>query len=389
MIGLKVVGIIAEYNPFHHGHAYQLTQVKKTYQPDVLIVVMSGNVVQRGEFAILDKWQRAQIALNHGVDLIVELPLLASLQSADYFAKESIQLLSRLQCQRVIFGTEEAQTKELAQLHHWTERNRECIDGMIQNYLKKGHSYAYAYQATLDSLQAPLTFNASMSNHILGLQYICWNEQLDHPMTLDALPRVKKFEDQWVLSGSQIRSLWHSNQLEKEQVPLETWEILQHSATVDWSHYWPFLQYRLLSDSNDSLQEIVGMKEGIERRLKEYAFSFTFNEFIDQLTSKRWSKASLQRICMATLLNLTKASWQREKEKQNQHTVARVLGFNDRGRLYLNRLKKEKQLALFTNLNRSLEPYYQLMLQTDRIYQLNNYAKLNEQIIGRYGIYKT
>ncbi|PMB84687.1 nucleotidyltransferase [Dolosicoccus paucivorans] len=385
---MKAIGIIAEYNPFHHGHAYQIEQVKQRYQPDVLIVVMSGNVVQRGEFAMIDKWQRAQLALEHGADLVVELPLLASLQSADYFAKESVRLLSRLKCQQVVFGTETARTEELYQFHHWVTDHRQAIDQEIKKHLNKGHSYAYSYQQALDGLQAPLTFDASSSNHILSLQYIRWNDHFGEKMKLLALPRIYTRKDYPILSGSQIRKKWFKGTLTKEQVPLKTWQTLNETSAVSWEDYWPLLQYRLMSDSYHSLEQIVGMKEGIERRFKEYAFLETFEQFIEQMTSKRWSASSLQRLCMAVLLNIDSQTWQQEKKQQSQRSVTRILGFNQRGRLYLNGLKKEPCLQLFTNLTKELEPRYQLSLQADRIYQLNSNTKIDEQIIARYGIYK-
>ena len=105
---MKIVGIITEYNPFHHGHHYQLQQAKLQTQADVLVVLMSGNVVQRGEFAILTKWQRSQLALEYGADLVLELPLLASMQSADYFAQIGVELLSKVGCETIVFGTETA-----------------------------------------------------------------------------------------------------------------------------------------------------------------------------------------------------------------------------------------------------------------------------------------
>lgn len=385
---MKAIGIVAEYNPFHYGHAYQIEQVKRHYQPDVLVVVMSGNVVQRGEFAILNKWQRAQLALDYGADLVIELPLLASLQSADYFAKESIRLLIRLKCQQVVFGTETARTDELYQFYQWVTHNHSAIDQEIKKHLNTGHSYAYSYQQALETLQAPLTFDASSSNHILSLQYIRWNDYFGGEMKLSALPRVQTRHDQCILSGSQIRRKWFESTLTKEQVPSKTWQALNETSAVLWEDYWPLLQYRLMSDSYQSLKGIIGMKEGIERRFKEYAFLETYEQFIDDMTSKRWSASSLQRLCMATLLNIDQKTWRQEKEQTRQCSVARILGFNHQGRLYLNQLKKAPSLQLFTNLTKKIEPSYQLSLQADRIYQLNSRKKIDEQIIARHGIYK-
>ena len=110
---MALIGILAEYNPLHRGHAYQLDWVKQHFPQDQILVLMSGNVVQRGEFAIIDKWHRAQAAVAAGADLVIELPTLASLQSADYFGRHGMAILAKLGVDRIVFGTESAQIAQL------------------------------------------------------------------------------------------------------------------------------------------------------------------------------------------------------------------------------------------------------------------------------------
>ena len=150
---MKVVGIITEYNPFHHGHHYQIQAARQATQADIIVVLMSGNVVQRGEFAILDKWQRAQLAMHYGADLVLELPLLASLQSADYFAKTGVELLAAVGCDTLVFGTETATQTDLDIYVTWLGKNDAALQKQLQNYLPQGFSYAAAMQLAMKAIR--------------------------------------------------------------------------------------------------------------------------------------------------------------------------------------------------------------------------------------------
>ena len=103
---MSICGLIAEYNPLHNGHVWQIQQIKRNLQPEVLVVVMSGNFVQRGDFAILNKWQRARLALEAGADLVIELPIYGAVQPADMFAEEAVRILQQLQVETLVFGSE-------------------------------------------------------------------------------------------------------------------------------------------------------------------------------------------------------------------------------------------------------------------------------------------
>ena len=135
-----IIGIIAEYNPFHNGHKYQIEKIKKKYPDSTIIVVMSSSFTQRGDVSLLNKWKKTKIALENNVDLIIELPFIFSTQSADIFAKGAIEILKELKVDLLVFGSESNNIKELEQIA-LTQINNKEYDLFVKKYLDKGYNY--------------------------------------------------------------------------------------------------------------------------------------------------------------------------------------------------------------------------------------------------------
>ena len=135
---MRILGIVAEYNPFHKGHLYHLKQAQALIKPDVTIVFMSGRFVQRGEVAIVDKWIRSQIAVECGVDLVVELPTVYALESADYFAKSSIELLHLLGVTDIVFGSETANMNQFIEIAKTIQTNSDTYNKLVKEAMQKG-----------------------------------------------------------------------------------------------------------------------------------------------------------------------------------------------------------------------------------------------------------
>lgn len=381
---MKILGIIAEYNPFHHGHNYQLQEAKALTQADVVIVLMSGNVVQRGEFGILDKWQRAAIACQSGADLVVEAPLLASLQGADYFASWSMQCLSLIGCTYCLFGTESASAQDLEDFLTWEHEHRDRLQTQIRQRLKTGDSYVAAMSQAVEELHPDLSFDYSASNHTLGIQYTKANRFLEQPLKLIALPRISGLSGRVLLSGSQIRQKYQEDSLFPDDLPPLTFQRLKNSKGVSWEDYWPFLKYQLLCHEPKSLRTIFGMREGVEHLLlNQVAQAGSFEEYVAQRTSRRWTRVSLQRLLMATLLNITDAQWQTYRENWQNDPVARVLACNKQGQTFLKQ-QRNRKIHLFANLTQPLSKSYGLNLRADRIYKMNARGIVQDQIMGRY-----
>ena len=389
---MKLVSVIAEYNPFHLGHQYQLEQMKQRTSADALVVLMSGNVVQRGEFAVIDKWQRAEIALEYGADLVLELPLLASLQAADYFAYWSVKTLELLGSDQLVFGTESATYEALNSYVDWLVENEEAIDRSVRTYLNDGYSYAASYQSALEAIdnsseKAKLLTDSP--NHLLGIQYIKALKQLNSKMDVTAIPRIKHNENmQEVLSGSQIRELNRQQLVTEDTVPKRTFQKLVSHPNVQLADYYDLLKYQVQSQSAERLTQYQGINYGVEHYIYQQILETdNFDSLIDALTSKRWTKASIQRKLMMILLNITNKEWQESIELNNDLLTIRVLGYSDAGRKVLKMKRNQTGLNLFSNLTQDNARNYQLNLRADTVYSLNPKHKIMQQNTGRFPIH--
>ena len=165
---MKSIGIIAEYNPFHNGHLYHINKIKEKYPDYSIVLVMTGNFTERGDVAIIDKWKRKDIALNYGIDLVIELPFPFSTQSADFFAYGAITLLEKLQVEKVIFGSESNNVKDL-ELIAKTELENDLFDNLVSIYSKMGYNYPTALSKALEDLTS---IKIDTPNDLLGISYI-------------------------------------------------------------------------------------------------------------------------------------------------------------------------------------------------------------------------
>lgn len=352
---MKACGVIAEYNPFHNGHRYQLSEARRMTQSDVMVVAMSGNFVQRGAPALLDKWTRAEIALRNGADIVVEMPILGSVQSADLFARAGIRLLQAMQCDAFAFGAEEGAAEDFVSHNRFLREHEAEIDRIFQTYRNDGRTYAAQLETAIAEVLRPQGSAISFStpNNQLGLAYVKENEQFPEPMeTAIVLRRGAGHNDsdafgQEFASGTAIRewSLHHGKETERQDVgrfvPQVTLEALERRPLLDWAPYWAMLQYQLMLLSHAELRNIYQVEEGIEYRLKKEAEDAAdFMAFIRRVKNKRWTWARLQRVCSYILLGITKAEATTFQEKED---TIRLLGFTDAGRRYLNTLKKTRR----------------------------------------------
>lgn len=179
---MKATGIVVEYNPFHNGHRYHLQKAKELNPDSIIIAVMSGDFVQRGEPSIVDRWTKAKMALANGIDIVVELPVFYSSQSAEIFAKGAVGILEELRCNSMVFGSESGEIEELKRISTLQESDEFKIK--LKERLKEGHSYPTAHSLTMKEILGESELN---SNDILGLEYIkairYWKSSII-PMTL-------------------------------------------------------------------------------------------------------------------------------------------------------------------------------------------------------------
>ena len=391
---MKAVGVIVEYNPFHNGHFYHLQEARKLAKADVVIAVMSGNFLQRGEPAFTDKWTRTEMALEGGADLVVELPVVFSVQPADYFAKGSISLLKGLKCETICFGTEKGTAQEYEEFAQRWLKNKSKLDSAFKQYKNDGSSYATQMERILAEVGINLPLNDSLPNMILGKAYAKENYRSVPYMELLPIKRKGSFYHEKDLnknefsSATSIRnSMLKMGNFEdvKSSLPAFAATKLKKAVLMDWENFWPLLKYQILVQPLDKLREIYQMTEGIEYRLKEKAQrASSFDNFVSSVKTKRFSWVRIQRLCVYILLQITEKTM---TEKMRKPTAIHLLGFNDIGKRYLKEKKELIDLPVISQINKNNKQLWQEDILAGQIYQLGD-NRLGKQDYGHPPIRK-
>lgn len=358
-----ISGIVAEYNPFHTGHKYLLEQAE-----GIKIVAMSGNFVQRGEPAIVDKWTRANMALEHGADIVVELPFLVSVQSADHFARGAIAILNRLGVQQLVFGTEElVDYQAIAAIYAKSSKEMEAYITQLPSHL----SYPQKTQQMWKEF-AGLDFTGETPNHILGLAYA--KAVAGTSIRLCPIQR----QGAGFHSEKTLTSYASATAIRKEAANLVTIEkflpsvsLFAEAPKLSWEDYFPLLRYQILT--HQDLTQVFQVNEELARRIRiSIGKAATIEELVEAVATKRYTRARIRRMLTYILVNATEISLP---------TGVHVLGFTKKGQSYLK--KRKEQVSLITRIGK--EPWDALTQQADRIYQLGN-AQVAEQTYGRFPI---
>jgi predicted nucleotidyltransferase len=344
---MKVCGIIVEYNPFHNGHLYHINQVKQN-NCDLLIAVMSGNFTQRGELAILDKFRRTELALTHGVDVVIELPYAYATSSADLFSLGAISILNHLKVDELYFGSETNDIKKLT--HIASLLDSKAFNDGIQVFLNQGLAYPKASQLALNELlEDDLIL---LSNDLLGIQYIRRIKQLQSTIEPKSIQRIANqyrdltFSHHSIASATSIRQAVKNKQAIIDYVPELTHQYLTDYAN-DWDHYFDWLQYQIIANEKN-LHLIHDMTEGLHNRIIEANRKATnFHELTNLLSSKRHTESKIRRILAHILTNYT------EEEFQQKQPYIRVLGFNREKSQLFKKVIKDCSIPVITNITKS------------------------------------
>lgn len=367
---MPVAGIIAEYNPFHNGHLYQIQEVKKKFPDAPLVVAMSGNFLQRGEPASFDKWTRAEQALANGADLVVEMPVLACVQPADRFAFNGVSILASLGVTDLFFGAEHAE-------YDFADYAR-----LVQSAHGDFKTYSESYAATFQkAVAAKIGHNVDQPNDLLGLAYAKANLKLGEPLHLNPIQRKNanyhevELKAGTIASATAIRQHYLAGNLAKlsAYVPEATLATLKTQRLLTWDDFFPYLKYKLLSTTPARLGEIYGMAEGIEYRLKEQMerlpSTADFDQWLKAVKTKRFTYTRLSRLACALLLELTPA----EVKEYNKAPYMRLLGFNAKGQQVLSRAKKTSAHQIIAKVSKDdKNAAYRVDYRAGKIYQLQN-----------------
>ena len=330
---MKLVGVVAEFNPFHNGHKYLIDAIRGELNPDGIVCVMSGDFVQRGYPAITDKWSRARAAVASGADLVIELPTVFSLSSAHDFAYGGIKMLEGLGCiTDLAFGSETADINELKRIASINIDNNEDLKAALD----EGLSYPAALSRVLGKELEP--------NDILAVEYLRANTKFEP----HAIIRKGKGH---LATASYIRE----NLAEIEEfVPEDSLYELQEFPFWDEiadSKLFDMIRYALLMRSSDELASIMGISEGLENALKKAVVgSESFDDIIMKAKSKRYTYARISRALICIALDMNKALLEEAKEKP---LYARVLAMNENGAKILKEAKKTAEYDIISNLKKA------------------------------------
>ncbi len=342
---MNISGIIVEYNPFHNGHIYHINKTKELTNPDLLIAISSGNFTQRGEISIINKFEKTKAALNHGVDLVVELPYIYTLQNASIFGSKSVELLNKLHINNLVFGSE---TNNLEELKDFASYNIQ-ID-YLKEIMDKGNSFPKAYGLLAGDLYP---------NDILGISYLRALENTDiKPFLIQRTNSYHSEELSNIASAKAIRLAIKENKNYGIATPLKIEKPLFNADL------YPYLQRLLLTQDKSYLKEIFLVSEGIENLLISNAYKYdNYNDFINASVSRRYTKARIQRICIHIINQISK----QEVYNLQPLDYIRVLGFNNKGREYLRSLKDD-EIKIVTQFKNIPTSYKQIEWKVANIY---------------------
>ena len=359
---MEIIGIVCEYNPFHNGHLYHINKIKELYKDSIIILILNGYFLERGEISILNKQDKTEIALENGIDLVIELPFVYGTQSADIFAAKSIDLLNLLQAKKIVFGSETNDISILKSIANYQINNSNIYNENVKKYLAKGLNYP---TAMAKALNIDFDFNP---NDLLGISYI--KRIIEKKYNIDAIS-IKRTNDyldtlsnEAIVSATNIREKIKNNENITPYLPINS---LKKINIVDNDKYFELLKYKIITEHDLSIY--LDVDEGIENRLKKIVNKVSnIDELIKKVKSKRYTYNKISRMLIHILIGLTK-----EDNKKLELTYIKVLGFNNKGKNYLKSIKKE------LNLNIDKESLiYQYELKSALIYDIltnNNNAE--------------
>ena len=336
---MKTIGIICEYNPFHNGHAHQLYTLAQEYSDALRICIMSGSFVQRGEPAIFSKFDRARWAILGGADIVIELPTLYSLGSAQLFGTGAIRMVKALHIDALSFGSETANLDALVDIAK--RMDCESTQAVLRTYINEGMSYGSAFRKALDTeiLNTP--------NALLGLEYIRAGLNYHPTLKYMAILRISNHHEANITkdfpSGTALRKLitdmatgsnnCNINRIVPKTIADDMTNIISNGAYVNYNRYYDMVHTLSRRTSTKELESFGEFSEGIEHLWSKAAQQPTWDLVMKQIKSKRYTYARLQRMGAYLTLGIQKDLLQSAIQEAPQY--ARLLAFNDRGRQWL------------------------------------------------------
>lgn len=352
---MNAVGIIAEYNPLHNGHIYHIEEAREIAGSDAVVVAMSGDYVQRGEPAILSKWERTRLALINGADLVVEIPTLFCLGNAAQYAKAGVAMLeSMLPVRYLSFGSESGNVDSLLLTAVNMDRAASEIEEGISKLIKEGVSYPAARARVYKELFPDAEDLPESPNDVLALEYVRASSRLEH---LAVKRKGAAYNDNSsndiFMSASGIREAVMSDESVIKYVPLDTAISLQESIITNPDKWVNTFKYAVISMDAEDIDRCPSGGEGLGNKIKSVINDFDdWNALIEAVKSKRYTYTRISRLFMQIILGID-----RNKYISDMPQYLRILGMNDTGRELVKEMKNNElcDLPLITNINKQMD----------------------------------
>lgn len=355
---MKITGIVCEYNPFHNGHLYHLKKTRENGATHI-VAVMSGNYVQRGDTAVMDKFERAKLAVKGGADLVIEIPTVYALSSAEFYAKGAIYILDSLGCvDEISFGSEAGSVSELEKA---AEIADECSGAPeFEEYLKSGMSYPNAINTMIYSSYGKKLSNRisdilASPNNVLAVEYLKALRRLNSSITPFTIQRKSAAHDSMTVldgisSASYIRKCMNEKSDFSGLVPAYVSQayINAYSAgkTADISNLERIIIYKLRTSSPEELREIPDVGQGLEYRILAAADKNNLDEIFMSIKTKRYTMARIKRILLNMLIGVKKS------DLEILPPYGRILAVTERGRDILSKAKNTGKIPFATSLSK-------------------------------------
>ena len=360
---MNIIGVVAEYNPFHNGHKYQLDKIKETFKDSLVIICTSSSFTQRGNISVLNKWEKTKIALENGADIVVELPYIYSTQSSDIFAEYALKILNELKINYLVFGSESNNLDDIitnAKIQLFNDN----FDKKVKIYMDSGINYPTALNNALKDLNGS-TINKP--NDLLALSYIKEILKNNYNIKPYNIKRTNDFHDitsnEKIVSASNIRNKIYEGKDYKNQVPNNVYEILKNKQINN--KYFEYIKYKIITDNN--LNKYLDVDEGLSVRIKNVINkSNTTNELIKNIKTKRYTYNKISRMLNHILCSFTVY----EKDNINDLEYIRILGFSTKGKKYLNQIKKELKTPILNKYDTKKYKTLEIEKRVTNVYSL-------------------
>ena len=370
---MDIIGIIAEFNPLHNGHLYFINKIKEQYPDSIIVLALNGYFLERGEISLESKEEKTRLALKYGVDIVLELPCLYGVNSGDYFGDASVKILNELKINKLIFGSECDDISKLIRIA--TIQINGNIDDDIKKYMDEGDNYPTALNKAIgESIDTP--------NDLLAVSYIKSIISNKFDIQPISIKRTNDYHD--TLSNDNIISASNIREKIKNNIDIKEYIPEGKINTVNNDLLFNLIKHKIITD--DNLADYETVDEGLDNKLKKVINDVnSIDELIDAIKTKRYTYNRLNRMLIHILLGI--------KKNDNKQPIeyVRLLGFNNKGKEYINSIKKDINIPLITkyrDLDSKIKDYedkaasiYKLLTNDDvLLFENNNKPIIKEDI---------